>query len=150
MVSGLSRLLAVSAACVLLSTAACRGEPAGIPPSEPTHHAIVEGVVLRADGQALGSVGVGALFAESSPPRRQASVTGGGTTDADGAYRFQLRAGSRKLRGVATIDIYVRALKAGPPGGQAVTDSVLATLQVVPLSDPPRTTRVSEIRLPVQ
>lgn len=153
MVRARPKALVVTVVGFLLATAGCSQELQPTTPFwQPTHHAVLEGVVVGADGQPLGSIGVSTLYAASSPPERRANVVGGATTDANGAFRLEVRAFSRRLPGAdaGTIDVYLRAWKAGPPGGQVVENVVLVTLRVVPLSEPPQVTRVADIRLPVQ
>ena len=119
----------------------------GTPPSEPTHHAVVQGAVVDAEGRALGDVGVGPRFAQSSRPERQVSVTGGAYTNPDGTYHFTVEASTPK-RADGLADFYVHATLYGPPGGFVRQDSVFVTAQFVPIGQMPNVVRVSQLRLP--
>jgi len=67
-------VLAVSACCSSGDTTG-----AGTPPSEPTHHTLVEGFVTDATGRGLAGVGVGARFAETPCSDRQLRSPGAPT-----------------------------------------------------------------------
>lgn len=140
--------------CLLTVVLACNSrlvheDTAGTPPASPTHHARVEGGVVGSTGEGLESVGVGARYAASSAPERRVSVTGGAYTDAAGVYSFELKASTPKTRD-GTADIYVHATKYGGPGQTVVEDSVLVTVQLVPLERVPPVRRAPTIRLPIE
>jgi hypothetical protein len=140
----------VAVAAVLAVAACCSSGDttgAGTPPSEPTHHTLVEGFVTDAAGRGLEGVGVGARFAETSCSDLQLSVTGGAYTQADGTYRFTVEATTpRRADGVATF--HVHATVYAPPGGRAREASALVTARFVPLGETPHLVRAPNLRLP--
>jgi hypothetical protein len=117
------------------------------PPTEPTHHAVVEGVVLRTTGEPLSGIGVGVRFAASSPAERRASVVGGTATTPDGSYRLVVQAIRPRLEGL--VEFYVLAQMYGPPGGRLRSDSVLTSARFVPLDRAPLRVMATELRLAV-
>jgi len=135
----------------LLLLAACttsdRTTGTGTPPSEPTHHAVVEGSVTDAAGVGLEGAGVGARFAQGSLPDRQLSVVGGTYTQGDGTYRFTVE-GTAPHRSDGVADFQVHATIYAPPGGRVRQDSVLVTARFAPLDQPPDVVRVPQLRLP--
>jgi len=134
---------------LLLAAAACGTEAsplASTPASEPTHHAIVQGIVVGAAGQPLTGVQVGMRFA-STARGDGVSAIGGGTTDDAGSYRFEARTlPPRELDGTAKA--YVIAFRYGGAGGQVMQDSILVTLQLVALREAASVTQVAPLRLP--
>lgn len=119
--------------------------PPGSPASVPTHHAVVTGAVVGAQGQPLAAISIGGRYA---PGCRAADVTGGATTDENGAYRAELQFRSARDEGV--VEVYLHALRYGTAGAHLVSDSVRVTLRVVPLSARPVEIRAPTIRLPVE
>lgn len=119
--------------------------PIGSPPSQSTHHAIVAGVVTGANDQPLSGISVGGRYA---PGCRSVSVTGGGMTDAWGAYQVELQMIHPSTQTEA--DVFVHAFRYGTSGSPLVTDSVRITLVSVPLAEPPSVHPVPPLRLPIQ
>jgi hypothetical protein len=139
----------VSRFSLLLAVAACGAEIsplASTPASEPTHHAIVEGIVIGAADQPLTGVQVGVRFA-STTRGDGVSAIGGGTTDDAGRYRFEARTLPPRAPD-GTAKAYVIAFRYGAPGGQVMQDSILVTLQLVALREAAGVTRVAPLRLP--
>jgi len=135
-------VLAVSACCSSGDTTG-----AGTPPSEPTHHTLVEGFVTDATGRGLAGVGVGARFAETPCSDRQLSVTGGTYTQADGSYRFTVEATTpSRADGVAAFRVHATVY--APPGGRAREASAFVTARFVPLNETPNLVHAPTLRLP--
>jgi hypothetical protein len=135
-------LVAVAAACTTAQP------PTAIPPANPSHHAVVVGVVVGSSGQPLAGIGVGVRFAASAPRERQMSVWGGSATDAKGSYSFDIHA-FKPTAADAMVDVFVHALKSGPPGGRLVTDSILTRVRLAPLAEKAPVTEAPVVRLPL-
>lgn len=132
--------------------AACSGAQsptAHIPPTEPTHHVVIQGVVVNALGHPLSAISVGARFAASSSPEFQIDVIGGGVTDAQGNYRFEVRTSAPKTQGNVG-KFYVHALRYGKAGIGLVEDSVLVTTSLVPRNRVASIVQAEQLQLSVQ
>jgi len=113
-----------------------------------THHAVVQGTVAAANGQPLAGINVGVRFARSSPLVRQVSVAGGGRTDETGLYRFEIQASPPKTPDGAA-NLYVVAFRYGKPGEVAASDSILVTVNLVPVdAAAPPPVQVDLLRMP--
>jgi hypothetical protein len=139
---------------LLMLVSACGSDPADIPSQippegfDPTHHAVIEGVVTNAAGQPLDSVGVGVplMHWPSIPPARRITARGSGTTGSDGLYRFEVVAEAPPAAD-GSADIFVRVVKIAPPGGTVKQDSLRVTARFTPLGVAPLTTTADTVRL---
>jgi protocatechuate 3,4-dioxygenase beta subunit len=122
---------------------------ANTPPSPPTHHVVVEGVVLDAAGRPLSNAAVGARFACQSSPSRQVSVIGGTRTQLDGTYRFTAEA-IRPHRSDGEADFNVHSGIPGDGVRPLREAAVLVAARFVPLDQVPLVIRAPEIRIPDQ
>ena len=136
------RVLAVASLAVLLS--ACDG-PGGCggatcPFAEPTHQAVVRGVVVDLNDQPLNGIHTRVLYV------REARSGVGTLTDQLG--RFTATARTDLGGGPDTATAWVRATQANPPPAAIVSDSVRVLLHFRPRTEPPVIVEVT-IRLPV-
>lgn len=134
-------VFAVASMAVLLS--ACEGDGCGgatCPFAEPTHQAVVQGVVLDLNDQPLEGIHTSVRYA------REARSGVGTLTDRMG--RFTATARTDLLGGPDTATAWVRATQANRPPAAIVSDSVSVLLHFTPRTEPPLIVEAT-IRLPV-
>jgi hypothetical protein len=141
--------LAVIAGC---SESVVPADPLGVPPSDPTHHALISGRVIAASGSLTGdgteSVGIGARFSYAAAPDRRISVVGGGAVDSTGAYRFTVGA-PRPIRADAIGEVLLVFVRVGPAGAwRRQVDSVRVAVRFAPQGDTPPITEVPDRSIP--
>jgi len=111
------------------------------PFTEPTHHAVVNGVVLDLNDHPLAGIYTSVAFA--------GQVYSGVGTQTNQMGQFTATARADISPGAAdTVSAWVRATQANPPPAAVVTDSVRVLLRFKPRTDPPVVVETS-IHLPV-
>lgn len=125
---------------VLLS--ACERDGCGgatCPFAEPTHQAVVNGVVLDLNDQPLEGIYTQVLYA--------GETRSGVGTQTDRLGRFSATARTDLGAQPDTATAWVRATQANPPPAAVVRDSVRVLLHFTPRTDPPVIAQVT-IHLP--
>lgn len=139
--SGFRALSIVSLATVLsgCDEGGCGG--ATCPFAEPSHHAMVAGVVLDSNDRPLAGI-----YTRVKHPREARSGVGT-QTDSEGRFIATARA-DIPAGGADTASAWVQATQANLPPAAVVTDSVRVLLRFRPRTEPPVPVEVT-IRLPV-
>ena len=122
---------------------ACKDECGGgttCPFAEPTHQAVVHGLVLDRNDRPLEGVYTQALYA--------GETRSGVGTQTDRLGRFTATARTDLRAGPDTATAWVRATQANAPPAAVVSDSVRVLLHFTPRAKPPIIVEVT-IRLPV-
>ena len=137
------RSLAFLIAGVAVLSSACAEDPCGgatCPFAEPTHQAVVQGVVLDLNDQPLEDIHTRVLYA--------GEARSGVGTQTDHLGRFTATARTDLGTRPDTASAWVRATQANPPPAAVVSDSVRVLLHFTPRTEPPAIVQVT-IRLAV-
>jgi hypothetical protein len=143
-VIALLSLAATLAACG--ADAACGGTGPTCPFAPPSHHAVVNGVVLRDNDQPVAGAYTSVRFPDGS------GFHAGGQTDATGHFTITVRrdhspAAPDTLRGWARAAKEVSS-QTGSNVGTIVRDSMSIVVRLRPRTDPPLVTEAI-VRLPI-
>jgi hypothetical protein len=133
-------LFLVATIAVLLSACEKDGCGATCPFAEPTHQAVVTGVVLDLNDQPLEGIHTSVLYV--------GEARSGVGTQTDRLGRFTATARTDLGDRPDTASAWVRATQANPPPAAVVSDSVRVLLYFTRRTEPPEIVQVT-IHLPV-